>query len=688
MNIDNKNYSRKLAAIMFTDMVDYSKISQADEALALELLEEHRKILRDIFSKYCGFEIETIGDAFFVEFESALEAVKCAIEIQERLHQRNRTVLKNSQFKIRIGIHLGDVVHKEKNVLGDGVNIAARIEPLAESEGICISQDVARQVQNKIEQKLIKLAPQKLKNIKLPVDVYAVQLPWTKKLVSAKSKIAIIINSQNKSSLIYGIASLLVILVAIALYVIFQNIPSSELDNSIAVLPFTNMSENMENEYFSDGITEDVITQLAKISDLRVISRTSVMQYKNTEKSLREIAKELKVNTILEGSVRREGNRIRVVAQLIDASADVHIWANTYDKESAEIFTIQTDVAENIAKELRAEISQREKTRIERKATENMEAYDLYLKGRYYWNKMMPNDLETSVEYFKQAIDLDPEYAIAHVGLADAYNVLGSFNVFHPSETYPKAKSAALKAIRLDENLGAAHNSLGLAIMYTDWDWDGAEKEFKKAIELNRGYAFCYVWYGLYLTVMGRFDEATRISNQATKLDPFSQVIMANKGLESYFKREYDIAIEQNLKILELNPLFHAAYVTLGGAYIQKAMYQDAITTFSKASMFSKGHPIPVAGLGYAYAISGRKEDALMMLELLLERTAEEYVSPYWIAVLYSGLENNDEAFKWLENGYEEKDGNMVYLKVMPILDNLRSDYRFISLLKKMKLSN
>ena len=224
--------------------------------------------------------------------------------------------------------------------------------------------------------------------------------------------------------------------------------------------------------------------------------------------------------------------------------------------------------------------------------------------------------------------------------------------------------------------------------MYTDWDWDGAEKEFKKAIELNRGYAFCYVWYGLYLTVMGRFDEATRISNQATKLDPFSQVIMANKGLESYFKREYDIAIEQNLKILELNPLFHAAYVTLGGAYIQKAMYQDAITTFSKASMFSKGHPIPVAGLGYSYAIAGRQEDALMMLELLLERAAEEYVSPYWIAVMYSGLGNNDEAFKWLENGYEEKDGNMVYLKVMPILDNLRSDYRFISLLKKMKLSN
>ena len=211
--------------------------------------------------------------------------------------------------------------------------------------------------------------------------------------------------------------------------------------------------------------------------------------------------------------------------------------------------------------------------------------------------------------------------------------------------------------------------------------------EFKKAIELNPGYAFSYVWYGLYLTVMGRFEEATAISDQAIKLDPFSQVIMANKGLEFYFKRDYDLAIAQNLKILEINPLFHAAYVTLGGAYVQKALYQDAISTFSKASMFSKGHPIPVAGLGYSYAMAGRRDDALMMLELLLERTEEEYVSPYWIALVHTGMGNMDEAFRWLEKGYQEKDGNMVYLKVMPIFDNLRSDKRFISILKKMKLT-
>ena len=683
---NNSNYSRKLAAIMFTDMVGYSKLSQINEDLALQLLEEHRNILRAIISKHCGCEIETIGDAFFIEFESALEAVRCAVEIQEALHQRNQTAPKDKQICIRIGVHLGDVIHRDKNVLGDGVNIAARIEPLAEPEGICISQDVARQVQNKIDQRLIKLAPQNLKNIQLPIDVYAIQLPWSKKITTSKSDLSPEKDRQKRPALIYGIFILFLIIIAIALYIFLTRIPSSDLDSSIAVLPFKNMSENIENEYFSDGITEDVIAQLAKISGLRVISRTSVMQYKNSEMSLKKIGKELNVANILEGSVRRIGNRIRIVAQLIDASTDDHIWTNTYDKEYAEIFTIQSDVAENIAKELQAKITQKEKSRIEMKATENLEAYEYYLKGRYFWNKMMPNDIETSMEYFKQAIELDPNYALAYSGLADAYSILGNFNVLYPSETYPKAKTAALKAIDLDDNLAAAHNSLAFALMYSDWDWDGAEREFKKAIELNPGYAPAYVWYALHLTILGRFEEATVISEQAIKLDPFSQVIMANKGLEFYFNRSYDLAIEQNLKILEINPLFHAAYVTLGGAYIQKSMYTDAIVTFSKAGMFSEGHPIPVAGLGYSYAAAGRQDDALMILELLLERAEEEYVSSFWIAVVYSGLGNKDEAFNWLEKGFQEKDGAMVYLKVMPIFDSLRSDKRFISLLKKMNL--
>lgn len=688
MNPVNSDYPRKLAAIMFTDMVGYSKLSQINENLALELLEEHRNILREILPKHDGREIETIGDAFFVEFESALEAVRCAVEIQQTLHHRNQSVSAEKQIKIRIGIHLGDVIHQGDNVLGDGVNIASRIEPLAESEGICISQDVARQVQNKIEWQLLKLDSQYLKNILLPMDIYAVQLPWSTRKTSTKTHFVIKNKTQKKSALALVIITVLLILIVVSLYIFIPQKSASKKTSSIAVIPFRNMSEKIENEYFSDGITEDVIAQLSKITDLRVISRTSVMQYKNTDKSLKEIANELDVTHVLEGSVRRAGNKVRIVAQLIDASTDDHIWANTYNKELTEIFTIQSDVADNIAKELRVKITNSEKVRIDKQATANMEAYDLYLKGRYYWNKMMPDDLKKSIEYFEQAIALDPNYALAYSGLADGYNVLGNFNVLHPSETYPKAKEAALNAIEIDDSLAAAHNALAFSLIYADWDWAGAEREFLKAIELNQGYAFAYNWYALFLTVMGRFEEADTISEQAMKLDPLSTVIMANKGLEFYFKREYDRAIQQNLQVLEMNPMFHAAYITLGGAYIQKSMFTDAIVTFSKAGLFSKGHPITVAGLGYSYAVSGRRDDAVTMLELLLDRSKNEYVSPYWIAVTYLGLGDKNQAMNWLEKGLEEKDGSMVYLKVIPLFDELRSDQRFIALLKRMNLHN
>ncbi len=298
----------------------------------------------------------------------------------------------------------------------------------------------------------------------------------------------------------------------------------------------------------------------------------------------------------------------------------------------------------------------------------------------------MPDDLEKSLDYFNQAIDLDPNYALAYSGLADGFIIQGNFSIVHPSETYPKAKTAAIKAVTLDENLAGAHNSLAFTMFFSDWDWIGAEREFRRAITLNPGDALAHSWYALFLTAMGRFGEANEASTKAMELDPLSPVILANRGLELYMGKKYDLSIEQNRKTLEINPLFHAAYITLGGAYVQKKMYTDAIVTFSKASLFSKGHPIPVAALGYAYAVSGKHEDAMMMLELLLGRSENEYVSPYWIAIVYIGLGDKDQAFRWMEKAYQEKDGTIAYLNVIPIFDNLRSDERFISLIHKLKL--
>lgn len=677
---------RRLVAIMFTDMVGYSALTQQNEALALKLLEEHRTILRPIFKKHTGNEIETIGDAFFVEFASALEAVKCAIEIQNKLFERNQPLSGDKRITLRIGIHLGDVVHKGENVLGDGVNIAARIEPLARPGGIAVSEDVFRQIRNKIQFPLENLGRRELKNIEQPIEVYSVTLPWLEKKHKGTRIKSTPVTRTMKIFRPFRIA-IAICIIAFIFFYFWQSFDAHVVDRStIAVLPFQNMSGQIENEYFSDGITEDIITHLSKLNNLKVISRTSVMQYKNSEKSIKQIGKELNVSTILEGSVRRSDNRVRVVAQLIDALTDQHIWSATYDTILTEIFTIQTDVANNIGQALKTKISINEEKQISKQSTEIVEAYDLYLKGRYYWNKMLPDELQLSINYFEQAISQDPNYALAYAGLADAYCVLGNFNVLPPKETYQNAKATASKALRIDPELAEAHASLGYAITFSDWDWAGAEKEFKKAISLNSGYMLAYNWYALFLTAMGSFEEASFLRKKCLELDPLSPVVYADYGLELYFEKKYDLAIEQNLKALELDPLFHAAYITLGGAYIKQTRYAEAIATFSKASMFSKGHAVPTAALGYAYAASGRSEDALMVLELLQEQSKEKYVSPYWNAVIYTALNDREKAIKWLQSAYEEKDGSMVFLKVMPVFENLHNDPRFTKLVNKMGL--
>ena len=689
---DDSNQSvkeeRKLSAIMFTDMVGYSALVQKNETSALNLLEEHRSVLRNIFPKHDGKEVESIGDAFFVEFTSALKAVQCAIEIQDVLYKRNNDLPDDNKIFIRIGIHLGDVVHRGRNVLGDGVNIAARLEPLSESGGICISQDVARQVENKIDYSLKKLNRKKLKNIKLPIDIFAVVLPWQKK-EEPESAIQTITKGVNINKSFWAI---LITAILIVCFIYFWNVSQvSAIDQkSIAVLPFKNIGGDIDNEYFSDGITEDVIAQLSKISNLRVISRTSVMQYKNTEKNLREIGRELNVATILEGSVRRAENSVKIIAQLIDAKTDDNLWSQTYNEKMTQIFAIQSNVANSIAQSLKANISNEEKERLETEATKSPQAYDLYLKGRYHWNKRVPKELNKGIKNFEQALTIDEEYALAYTGLADSYIILGNYNLSPPSESFPKAITAAKKALQINGNLAEAHTSLAFSTFYYEWDWALTETEFKRAISLNPNYAQAYSWYAMYLTLMGRFDEASEARKTALELDPFSGVLNADIGLELYFERKYDESIKQIEKTLKIDPVLGVlTYLPLGSAYIQKSMFTDAIHTFSQMSwafsgIISQGHPIPIAALGYGYAASGEKEDAENMVELLLEKSAEEYVSPFWIAAVYTGLGEKNKAFNWLEKAYHEKDCYMVFLKVIPIFDSLRSDQRFIALLKKM----
>ena len=380
---------RKLAAIMFTDMVGYSALTQKNESLALDLLEEHRRLLRPLFPKHGGKEVETAGDAFFVEFESALNAVNCAVEIQDTLFKRNANLESEKHIILRIGLHVGDVVHVGSHLHGDGVNIAARIEPLAIPGGICISEDVVRQIHNKIELPLQKLPTEKLKNIESQIEVYNVVLPWQKK---SESDIKPTLSKQKKQQIFKYLGAILVLLMtALVLWKLMQSPTSIENRNRIAVLPLDNISEKSSDEYFSEGMTEELISQLAKISGLNVIARTSVLKYKNTEMTIGEIGEELNVGTILDGSVRIAGDKARITVQLIDATSQQNIWTENYDRKLNDIFSIQSEIALNVANELKIQLISVEKQQIEKMGTENAEAYKSYLLGKFYLNKKNQN---------------------------------------------------------------------------------------------------------------------------------------------------------------------------------------------------------------------------------------------------------------------------------------------------------
>jgi serine/threonine-protein kinase len=498
-----------------------------------------------------------------------------------------------------------------------------------------------------------------------------------------------VVIARQRTKLLWMIGAAVLVLGGIGVYLLMPATrPTGANSKTIAVLPFLNLTEQKEDEYFSDGITDDILAQLAQIRDLKVISRTTMMQYKRTTKSMREIGRDLSAGVVLEGSVRRAGSKIRIVAQLIDAGTDDHLWAASYDKEYKEVFAIQSDVAAKIAASLAATLSPDEKKRFGKKATENPEAYDLYLKGRYAWNKRLPRDLQKGIEYFQEALAKDPGYARAYAGLADSYTILGDFNILPPQETYSKAKDAAMKALENDAELPEAHTSLAYAMMHYDRDWPGAEREFRRALELAPNSAQAHSWYGLYLAVMGRFDEAANASQRARALDPYSAVILTDGGLILYFARKYDAAIALLREALSIDPTFVVANIPLGGAYVQKHMDSAAIAAFEQLTMASafvtsKANPVPIAALAYVFGVSKRREDALMYIELLREKSATEYVSPYWMAVAYAGLGNTEEELRWLEKAFEDRDGFVSFVSVEPIFDGLRADPQFLKLLRK-----
>ena len=639
---------RRLAAIMFTDIVGYTSLSQSDEALALDLLEEHQTLVRPFFPKHNGREIKTMGDAFLVEFASALEAVNCSVEIQQALRNLNFNRPSERKIILRIGIHVGDVVHSRDDVYGDAVNVASRIESLAEDGGVCLTRQVYDHVHNKFKLPLLSLGPKLLKNVSAPVEVYKMVMPW-------------------QGEKILG---------------------STRFDRRrIAVLPFANISRDSTDEYFADGMTEELIATMSRLQGLRVIARTSVMGYKAGQKKINEVARELDVGTVLEGSVRKSGDKVRITVQLIDSSSSEHLWAESYDRELKDVLAIQTEIAKMVAEELKIHLLSQERAAIEKRQTVNPEAYTLYLKGRFYWNERTEENVNKAVKCFQQAVNIDPDFALAYSGLADSYNTLADYEWMAPSQAGVLAKKFSTSALKIDQSLAEAHASLGFTLMNHFWNFVGAEAEFKMATELRPSYAPAYHWYALLLFYLRRFEDARSQEERAIDIDPYSRAV--NSGLSLYLAilGKTDEAMDRFHQVIKLNPEFATVHAWKSMVHAWLSEYDSAIEDAKRAVQIDDT-PFHKSVLGWVYAVAGKKAEAQCILDgLELEAGDDKYVSPIWIAAAEFALGNTNEAFARLHKALVERDPDLLYFGSLPWFEEYRSDPRWEQIDAKMGIS-
>jgi len=463
--------------------------------------------------------------------------------------------------------------------------------------------------------------------------------------------------------------------------IILQLLPKKEAVSSgpaslsIAVLPFVDLSPTKDHEYLCDGTAETLINALSGIKDLYVPARTSAFSFKGKDIDIREIGQKLNVKTVLEGSVQVAGSRVRITARLLNVEDGYQLWSENYERGMEDIFAVQDDIAQNIVNTLKVKLMGEKKKGVIRHSTENREAYDLYMRGLYFMNKRGKENLEKAVELFKEAAEKDTTYARAYAGLAESYLLLGDWGILPSKEAFPNAREAAKRALEIDNSLAEAHTTLACVKYIFDWDWPGAEDEFKLAISLNSNCAVAHKNYGEYLTKMGRFNEAHHEFQRAQELDPLSLIIIAQRGWPYSYSGQHDRAIEQYKKALEMDPDFYPAKVYLSWSYLAKGMYEEVLEWYKSRNSQQ--------GIGYTYAMMGRKAQAKKILKELLEKST---INPYYLADYYFAIEENDQGFYWLEKAYENKSQGIVFLKVEPSFSGVRSDPRFKELLKKIGL--
>jgi len=645
--------SRQLAAIMFTDIVGYTALMGDDEKMAFELLRKNRLLQKPLIEKFNGRWIKELGDGILASFQTGTDAVGCAKQIQ-------KACLDMADLKLRIGIHLGEVVFEENDVFGDGVNIASRLQVLAPIGGIYISEAVFRNIENQkdIETEFVK--EEVLKNVRHPINIYQLKIQTPSRVNSSEFSISGNSNAKRKSN-----------------------------DQSIAVLPFVNMSNDLEQEYFSDGISEEIINSLVQLPGLRVAGRTSAFSFKGKNDDLRLIGEKLGVSNILEGSVRKSGSCIRITAQLIEVSTGFHLWSQKFDRELIDIFVVQDEISKAIVDQLLLELVRTEKKSAGRGPTRNMEAYNLFLKGRFQWSRRTADGLKKSIEFFQLAIAEDPDYAVAYAALSDSYSLLCAYHIMSPEDSILKSRSIAMKSVSLDSSLAEGFEAIGHVELLYDWNWEHARTSYREALSLNPRYATALQRNALLSVIFDQNNEALNEIMLAVDQEPLSLIINTDVALIYFIQKNYPLAIEKCLTVLEIDSKFSVALFVMGLCYEQLQQFEQAIEYFAEAIKSTNGNTIFRAALIHAIAKSGKTKEAEQLLRELKELPSPTYVSPYSLACVYVGLADTGSALDCLEKAVETHSVWLIHLhmKSDPRLDPVKNEPRFKALLKRMGLN-
>jgi adenylate cyclase len=668
--------ARRLAAILAADVVGYSRLMAVDEAGTHARLKALRQdFIEPKIAEHQGRVAKLMGDGALVEFGSVVDALQCAAAIQSGVAERQAELPEDRRIAFRIGINIGDIIIEGADIYGDGVNVAARLEALAEPGEICVSRTVYNHAKAKVAFGFEPMGEHRVKNIPEPVTVYRV--------VTDPGALANVLRLKPKGLRTWGFGALaaaaVVLLVAggVGLWLLSHDsaplapqqaanpvtaaqtpgvAPQVPLDKyRVAVLPFVNMSADADNEYFSDGITEELISKLSRLHDLTVIARTSIMQYKATEKSIAVIGRELGVGTILEGSVRKAGDRLRITAQLIDVASQGHLWSHDYDRGLTDVFAIQSDVAQHVAEALRLSLQPAEAKQLAKSGTADLEAYNAYLQGLYQFSTWSKPGLEKSIGSFQKAIARDPGFAKAHAATAFAYDLLAELGYLAPGEAFSKVKEAAHRALEIDATTAEAYTVLAMAATFYDRDWIRADEGYRRALELNPNSVITQGWYGvIYLSAMGRHEEAFAHGKRAKELDPLTPYVRSDLGWAYNHARQVDEAIAECEQALEIDPNFYFAYWCLGFAYWQKGELEEAVATLERSVELAPEDLQLKGDLAIVYADSGKTARARQLFEELEAKAQREYVPPLALAGTHMAVGDLDGTFAWLDKMYEE----------------------------------